>query len=103
LTKYGFCTKIENYLAKYEILKCSFIKIISEELAMSEKKKYHVKVSENGPYIVTGGLPLLKQIIEINDDNESIGWTEGRKYPDGEQYALCRCGHSKNHPYCDGC
>jgi CDGSH-type Zn-finger protein len=69
---------------------------------MSEKKKYRVKVSENGPYIVTGGLPLLKQIIEINDDNESIGWTEGRKYPDGEQYALCRCGHSKNHPYCDG-
>jgi CDGSH-type Zn-finger protein len=69
---------------------------------MSEKKKYRVKVSKNGPYIVTGGLPLLKQIIEINDNNESIGWTEGQKYPDGEQYALCRCGHSKNHPYCDG-
>ena len=67
---------------------------------MLGKKKYRVKVSENGPYIVTGGLPLLKQIIEINDNNESIGWTEGQKYPDREQYALCRCGHSKNHPYC---
>ena len=49
------------------MLKCSFIKIISEELTMSGKKKYRVKVSENGPYIVTGGLPLLKQIIKIND------------------------------------
>ena len=69
---------------------------------MSGKKKYRVKVSENGPYIVTGGLPLLKQIIKINDKGDSIGWTEGQKYPDREQYALCRCGHSKNHPYCDG-
>ena len=69
---------------------------------MSEKKKYRVKVSKNGPYIVTGGVPLSKQKIKINDKGESIGWTEGQKYPDREQYALCRCGHSKNHPYCDG-
>lgn len=69
---------------------------------MSENKKYRVKVSKNGPYIVTGGLPLSKQIIKINGNNQSIGWIEGQKYPDQEQYALCRCGHSKNHPYCDG-
>jgi CDGSH-type Zn-finger protein len=84
------------------LTKYGFIKIINEELTMSEKKKYRIKVSENGPYIVTGGLPLLKQSIEINNNNESIGWAEGQKYPDVEQYALCRCGHSKNHPYCDG-
>lgn len=69
---------------------------------MSEKKKHRIKVTKNGPYIVTGGVPLSKQKIKINDKGESIGWTEGQKYPNREQYALCRCGHSKNHPYCDG-
>ena len=66
---------------------------------MSEKKKCRIKVIKNGPYIVTGGVPLSKQKIKLNDKGESIGWTEGQKYPDCEQYSLCRCGHSKKHPY----
>ena len=69
---------------------------------MSEKKKYRIKVSKNGPYIVTGGVPLSKQKIKINDKGESIGWSEVQKYPHREQYSLCRCGQSKKHPYCDG-
>jgi len=69
---------------------------------MSEKIKYRIIIGKNGPYIVTGGLPLLKQIIETNDMGESIGWVDDKKYPDKKQYALCRCGQSKTHPYCDG-
>ena len=36
-----------------------------------------IKVSENGPYLVEGGVPLGKQIIGTNDEGESVQWIEG--------------------------
>lgn len=48
-----------------------------------------ILVSENGPYHVVGGLPL-------------DGSTNGQKPQLEALYALCRCGHSKNKPFCDG-
>jgi CDGSH-type Zn-finger protein len=61
-----------------------------------------ITVSKNGPYIVTGGVPVT--ISEICNDNEGNcrTWREVRRYPVQEKYALCRCGHSKNKPFCDG-
>lgn len=47
-----------------------------------------VTVTDNGPYAITGGVELL-----------------GVKFGDGasqEHYTLCRCGASKNKPFCDG-
>jgi len=47
-----------------------------------------VTATENGPYAVTGGIELV-----------------GVKFGDGaslEHYTLCRCGASKNKPFCDG-
>jgi CDGSH-type Zn-finger protein len=47
-----------------------------------------VTVTDDGPYAVTGGIELL-----------------GVKFGDGasaEHYTLCRCGASKNKPFCDG-
>ena len=61
-----------------------------------------VKISKNGPYLVSGGLPLHKETIGTNDSDESVTWDKGRHYPAQEQYALCRCGHSANKPFCDG-
>ena len=47
-----------------------------------------IKVSKDGPYYVVGG-------VELNDDIQS--------HPDSlEHYTLCRCGASKNKPFCDG-
>ena len=66
------------------------------------KKDYNVLVSKNGPYIVSGALPLAKEIIGANSKGESIKWIKGETYPEKENYALCRCGHSKTKPYCDG-
>jgi CDGSH-type Zn-finger protein len=67
--------------------------------------KHHdakVVITKNGPYLVTGNVPLSKKIIGANAKGESETWEEGEKYPAQEKYALCRCGHSKGKPYCDG-
>jgi len=47
-----------------------------------------VTVTDNGPYAITGGIELM-----------------GTKLGQGastEHYTLCRCGASKNKPFCDG-
>jgi CDGSH-type Zn-finger protein len=47
-----------------------------------------VTVTDNGPYAVSGGIELA-----------------GAEFGDGasrEHYTLCRCGASKNKPFCDG-
>jgi CDGSH-type Zn-finger protein len=64
--------------------------------------KNKVKVTKNGPYIVSGGVPLSEQTMCIDTDGQCHGWKEGRRYPLQENYALCRCGHSQNKPFCDG-
>jgi CDGSH-type Zn-finger protein len=61
-----------------------------------------VKVTVNGPYLVSGGVPLAEQIICVDPNGEPHGWKEGRSYPAQDSYALCRCGHSANMPFCDG-
>jgi CDGSH-type Zn-finger protein len=45
-------------------------------------------VSRNGPYYVTGGIELAGAV-----------WGDGASR---EHYALCRCGQSRNKPFCDG-
>lgn len=47
-----------------------------------------IQVSRDGPYYVRGGFDL-KQVV--------LG--EGAS---GEHYTLCRCGQSRNKPFCDG-
>jgi CDGSH-type Zn-finger protein len=64
------------------------------------KKK--IKVMENGPYHVSGKIPLSKEVIGADDAGNSVEWKKGDKFPDKESYDLCRCGGSCNKPYCDG-
>jgi CDGSH-type Zn-finger protein len=61
-----------------------------------------IQVLKDGPYLVSGGLPLSEQWIVTNEEGESLDYREGKKYPAQAQYALCRCGQSGNKPFCDG-
>ena len=47
-----------------------------------------IKLMDNGPYLVSGNVEVLD--------------AEGNKFSTNEQFALCRCGHSKGKPFCDG-
>jgi CDGSH-type Zn-finger protein len=60
-----------------------------------------ISVRPNGPYLVEGGVPLAHQHVVTNEEGESLEWREGTSLPRSENYALCRCGHSGNKPYCD--
>lgn len=61
-----------------------------------------ITVSENGPYIVTGGVPLVSVEYFYDDEGNCRSWKETKTYPLRQRYALCRCGRSQNLPFCDG-
>ena len=52
-----------------------------------------VEVSKDGPYRVTGGIPL------VDSAGAPVARNEGASF---EHYSLCRCGHSQNKPFCSG-
>jgi CDGSH-type Zn-finger protein len=60
-----------------------------------------IVVSKDGPFIVTGNIPLSIWSIVRGKDGISREWKEGRKFDSGEEYLLCRCGGSKEKPFCD--
>jgi CDGSH-type Zn-finger protein len=65
-------------------------------------KNAKIKVTKGGPYIVTGGIPLSRMVIETDSYGDPCIWQEVERYPQQESYALCRCGKSLKKPYCDG-
>ncbi len=68
----------------------------------SEPSTAKIEITPNGPYLVSGGLPLAEQHIVTNAEGDSLEYKEGKKFTTPPQYALCRCGHSNNKPFCDG-
>lgn len=61
-----------------------------------------IEVTSDGPYAVTGSVPMARQSIGADAGGQSMGWNQGEDYPAAESYELCRCGRSANKPYCDG-
>ena len=52
-----------------------------------------IEVSKDGPYRITGGIPLT------DHHGDPVARAHGSSI---EHYALCRCGHSQNKPFCSG-
>ena len=61
-----------------------------------------VLVTKNGPYLVSGSVPMARQTIVADQEGGSEQWRESHPFAPQESYALCRCGHSANKPFCDG-
>ncbi len=65
-----------------------------------------VVVSERGPYLLYGKIPMAQQFIMPDQMGESWYYKQGEEYPsaqdEGSSVALCRCGASHNKPFCDG-
>ncbi len=61
-----------------------------------------IVVTKDGPYVVSGDVPIAIQIITPDNEGSSWDWKEGQAFEQKPGYALCRCGHSESKPFCDG-
>ena len=66
---------------------------------MKNENSYKIKITKNGPYIVTGGVPLAEKIIVPK--GREYEFQPGRALQQREMYSLCRCGKSREKPFCD--
>ncbi|MDQ2744455.1 MAG: CDGSH iron-sulfur domain-containing protein [Chloroflexota bacterium] len=64
-----------------------------EQVDFDKKREQTIEVSKDGPYRITGGIALSDD--KGNDEHRNHGASR-------EHYALCRCGHSQNKPFCSG-
>ena len=71
---------------------------------MTDAPKPHIAITENGPYLVTGGPVLTGRAPAMSTHGEALEWepVEGKQDQARDRYALCRCGQSSHKPFCDG-
>lgn len=62
----------------------------------------YIQVTANGPYKVYGKPPLQQVFITKNAAGQSGSYEPGKTFTSKPTMYLCRCGHSKNAPFCDG-
>ncbi|HEV3280854.1 MAG TPA: CDGSH iron-sulfur domain-containing protein [Acidimicrobiales bacterium] len=61
-----------------------------------------IAVTANGPYLVAGGVPLVRRRMVESELGEPLTWQTRGSLPVTDPMALCRCGQSGNKPFCDG-
>ena len=70
------------------------------------EREYSITITEDGPYIVRGGVPLTTRHQVASAEGEPLAWDpvggKAEQAEPQERYALCRCGKSSNKPFCDG-
>ncbi|MEU4222185.1 CDGSH iron-sulfur domain-containing protein [Actinoplanes sp. NPDC026623] len=60
---------------------------------VDQQRPANIEVSRDGPYRVTGSIPLTER------DGKPVARNQGASL---EHYSLCRCGRSQNKPFCSG-
>lgn len=65
-----------------------------------EKKQPHIRIMKDGPYIVSGSVPISEKIIIPR--GKGYVYEDGEPLPQRAVYSLCRCGKTKTPPFCDG-
>ncbi len=67
---------------------------------MSDQQR--IKVTDGGPYLVSGGVPVTTKSPVVSEHGEPLAWKTGEPAETPDRFALCRCGQSSNKPFCDG-
>jgi CDGSH-type Zn-finger protein/truncated hemoglobin YjbI len=64
-----------------------------EQVDWGDGRQPAIEVTRDGPYRITGGIALT------DGDGQAAARNDGASL---EHYAICRCGHSQNKPFCSG-
>lgn len=74
-----------------------------ETMTHDEPDEPHIQIKDNGPYRVSGSVPLGRTAQVETEHGEPVGWVPDEPMDDADDvYKLCRCGGSKDKPFCDG-
>jgi CDGSH-type Zn-finger protein len=73
-----------------------------ENVKITPRESERIRVSKDGPYLVSGGILVMRQTIIADAEGTALEWRFDMKYPLQEKCGLCRCGQSKKKPFCDG-
>ena len=66
-------------------------------------ESFYIKITPDGPYLVYGNPPIDQEISLPNEEGSSWVYQRGKHFDSSASpVALCRCGHSKHKPFCDG-
>ncbi|GAA2207529.1 hypothetical protein GCM10009850_029870 [Nonomuraea monospora] len=80
----------------------TFRYVTPERRRWSVGDERRVVVLRDGPYVVYGGVPLRRKRKIVSAGNDALTWKTGEPLETEDTYALCRCGHSRAKPFCDG-
>jgi CDGSH-type Zn-finger protein len=72
--------------------------MVLKDKSQSLKK---VEIRDDGPYVVSGGIPLVRKIQVVSELGEPLTWKKEGDIATEGPYCLCRCGKSRNKPFCD--
>jgi CDGSH-type Zn-finger protein len=62
---------------------------------------FQIAVLENGPYVVSGSVPLNRKSVVFSELHEPLTWRKDTTLESDATYRLCRCGQSSHKPFCD--
>ena len=63
---------------------------------------FRIQVIEDGPYRVSGGVPLVRTAQVETEFGEPVAWEPDEPVAAAtEDYDLCRCGNTSRPPFCD--
>ena len=63
--------------------------------------KMKIEIIKDGPYLVSGDVPLVRKTQVVSEHGEPLTWKKEKDLETDEEYRLCRCGQSANKPFCD--
>ena len=68
-----------------------------------DEAQLEIRIQEDGPYRVCGGVPLSRTAQVETEFGEPVGWVPDEFLDeDDETYDLCRCSGSNDKPFCGG-